>query len=198
MKKSGIILIYLLFFVSGFSALIYQVCWQRALFTLLGSNIESTTIIVAIFMAGLGFGTLIGGYLSGRFSGIIIPLFAAIELFTGLYGFSSLEIIRVLSTLDAFSYSSIILCASAMLILPTLLMGTSFPLLTQYINKQLARAGQTVAGLYLYNTIGAALASIVSVSILFGLLGLKGTVYVAASLNILIGAVVYAFHRRSR
>lgn len=198
MKRSGIILIYMLFFVSGFSALIYQVCWQRALFTLLGSNIESTTIIVSIFMAGLGFGTLLGGYMSGRFSDYIIPVFAAVEILTGIYGFSSLEIIRFLSNLNSFSYSSIILCVSAMLILPTLLMGASFPLLTQYINRRLKSSGQTVAGLYFFNTIGASLASIVSVVVLFEFMGLKGTVHIAASLNIIIGTVVFSFYGWNR
>lgn len=198
MTKSGVVALYLLFFLSGFSALIYQVCWQRALFTLLGSNIESTTIIVSIFMAGLGFGALFGGFLSGKFSKIIIPLFSIIEILTGIYGFSSIEIIRFLSELDFFSYPSIIFCSSAMLIVPTLLMGASFPLLTQYVNKRLASSGKTVAGLYFYNTIGAALASVVCVVFLFEFLGLKGTVHLTASLNIFIGAAVYAFHRRTR
>ena len=31
---------YVLFFVSGFPALLYQIVWQRALFTIYGVNIE--------------------------------------------------------------------------------------------------------------------------------------------------------------
>jgi hypothetical protein len=45
-----------IFFVSGFSALIYQVCWQRLLFTGFGIDLTSITIIVSVFMAGLGIG----------------------------------------------------------------------------------------------------------------------------------------------
>ena len=49
---------YILFFFSGFPALLYQIVWQRALFTLYGVNIESVTIIVSVFMLGLGLGSL--------------------------------------------------------------------------------------------------------------------------------------------
>ena len=47
-----------LFLVSGFAAMIYQIVWQRALFTLYGVNIESVTMIVTVFMLGLGMGSL--------------------------------------------------------------------------------------------------------------------------------------------
>src|ERR1700684_3375476 len=57
---------YVLFFLSGFPALLYQIVWQRALFTLYGVNIESVTMIVTVFMLGLGLGSLAGGWLSGR------------------------------------------------------------------------------------------------------------------------------------
>jgi len=55
-----------LFFFSGFPALIYQLTWQRALFRIFGVNIESVTVVVAAFMLGLGLGSLLGGELSKR------------------------------------------------------------------------------------------------------------------------------------
>ena len=59
-----------LFFFSGFPALIYQLTWQRNLFLIFGVNIESVTIVVTAFMLGLGLGSLAGGWLSGRGGGI--------------------------------------------------------------------------------------------------------------------------------
>jgi len=47
--------IHILFFCSGFPALIYQIVWQRALFAIYGLNIQSVTIVVSAFMLGLGF-----------------------------------------------------------------------------------------------------------------------------------------------
>src|SRR3982074_1249027 len=73
----------MLFFFSGFPALIYQLVWQRALFRIFGVNIESVTIVVTAFMLGLGLGSLVGGPLSKRRSIPLLPLLAALELLTG-------------------------------------------------------------------------------------------------------------------
>src|SRR5216683_2596954 len=81
-----------LFFFSGFPALIYQLTWQRALFRIFGVNIESVTIVVAAFMLGLGVGSLAGGWLSKRRGLPLLPLLAAIELLTGAFGLVSLSI----------------------------------------------------------------------------------------------------------
>ena len=44
-------------------ALIYQLLWQRALFTMFGINVEAVTLVVAGFLMGLGFGSFFGGWL---------------------------------------------------------------------------------------------------------------------------------------
>ena len=46
--------LYPLFFTSGIPALLYQVVWQRSLFTIYGTNTESATAVVAAFLLGLG------------------------------------------------------------------------------------------------------------------------------------------------
>src|SRR5437773_5528856 len=85
-------LLCVLFFFSGFPALIYQLTWQRALFRIFGVNIESVTIVVAAFMLGLGIGSLAGGWLSKRRRIPLLPLLAGIELTTGAFGLVSLAI----------------------------------------------------------------------------------------------------------
>src|SRR5438094_5503109 len=79
-----------LFFFSGFPALIYQLTWQRALFRIFGVNIESVTIIVTAFMLGLGIGSIAGGWLSMRSRIALLPLLAAIELATAAFGVISM------------------------------------------------------------------------------------------------------------
>ena len=68
------------FFVSGMPALIYQLLWQRALFTMFGINIEAVTVVVAGFLMGLGFGSVVGGRISRRRSLNLLVVFGAIEL----------------------------------------------------------------------------------------------------------------------
>ena len=55
-----------LLFFSGFSALIYQVIWQRILSQEIGIDSLAMAITVAVFMTGLGFGSIVGGIASKR------------------------------------------------------------------------------------------------------------------------------------
>ncbi len=57
----------IVFFVSGFAALLYQVIWQRLLVFFSGADVYAVTLIVTTFMAGLGLGNLVGGYVADRF-----------------------------------------------------------------------------------------------------------------------------------
>jgi len=49
--------LYVVFFLSGFSALIYQTAWQRVLGLFAGSDMVATTIVVGAFLFGLGVGS---------------------------------------------------------------------------------------------------------------------------------------------
>src|SRR5438105_14031959 len=59
---------FIVFFVSGFAALLYQVIWQRLLVFFSGADVYSVTLIVTTFMAGLGLGNLVGGYVADLLS----------------------------------------------------------------------------------------------------------------------------------
>src|SRR5678816_3334536 len=114
---------YLPFFLSGVSALLYQIVWQRALFTIYGVNIESVTVIVTAFMLGLGLGSLAGGWLSQK----TIPLlavFGAIELGIAAFGLISLKVFHGVATFTAGVPAwETGMITFALLLVPTLLMG---------------------------------------------------------------------------
>jgi len=113
-----------LFFFSGFPALIYQLTWQRALFRVFGVNIEAVTIVVTAFMLGLGLGSLLGGVLSKWQSIPLLPLLAAIELLTGAFGLVSLSIFDNVGALAAGLPLPLEAAAALGLVaVPTLLMG---------------------------------------------------------------------------
>ncbi len=58
------LLLYLLFFLSGISGLIYQVVWVRVFGNVFGNTVYSASVVVAVFMLGLG----AGSYAAGRWS----------------------------------------------------------------------------------------------------------------------------------
>lgn len=187
-----ILLLSLLFLVSGFAALIYQIVWQRALFTAFGVNIESITIVVAVFMFGLGVGSLVGGRLSQRWPNRLPQLFLLSELAIGVFGLVSLPLIKTVSewTLHG-SLFVIAITIYALLCIPTIFMGATLPILAAYLHQLNKNVGRTVSTLYLFNTAGSAIACFVTADWLFGLLGLSGTLYVAAGCNFLVGLCVY-------
>src|SRR5438067_2281707 len=55
------IVVHVVFILSGVSALIYQLVWQRSLMMIYGTNVESVAMVVAAFMLGLGLGSVAGG-----------------------------------------------------------------------------------------------------------------------------------------
>ena len=134
-----------LFFFSGFPALIYQLTWQRALFRIFGVNIESVTIVVTAFMLGLGLGSLAGGLISKRRGIPLLPLLAAIELMTGAFGLFSLAIFDSVGDLTlGLPLPATAAASLALVLVPTLLMGATLPLLVSHLvrrSRQCRRRG---------------------------------------------------------
>src|SRR5438309_3981145 len=149
-------MIYALFFLSGFPALIYQIVWQRALFTIYGVNIESVTMVVTGFMLGLGLGSLLGGELSKR-DLPLVALFGVAELAISAIGLVSLRLFHWAALYTAGASQLQTGLISLLLVLfPTLLMGFTLPLLVAHIVRVSGSVGGSVAGLYFANTMGSA------------------------------------------
>ena len=187
------------FFLSGFSALIYQVCWQRLLFTGFGVDLTSITVIVSVFMAGLGIGAYFGGRIADRFAHYVLPLFCSVELSIGLFGFiSGFLIYKVQELLVNSSLMTLTFATFILLIFPTFLMGATLPILTSFFNQYIENIGESIGTLYFYNTLGAAIGALATGFILFNYITLTQTIYLAASLNILISLIIFLSYGRSR
>src|SRR5215467_6294481 len=120
---------YTLFFFSGFPALIYQIVWQRALFTIYGVNVESVTVIVTAFMLGLGLGSLAGGAFASRIRRRPLLAFGIIELLIGVFGCFSLPLFHAVGSASAGStIATTGTLAFFLLLPPTFLMGSTLPL----------------------------------------------------------------------
>ena len=119
-----------IFFLSGAAALVYQISWQRLLFTSFGVDIESVTIVVSTFMCGLGLGAIAGGALADRFHSRPLVLLALCELGIGLFGLVSVSFIRALGEVFATSPRVVVAAVNfGALLIPTSLMGATLPIL---------------------------------------------------------------------
>ncbi len=187
-------LVFFLFFVSGFAALTYQIVWQRALFAFYGINVEAVTVVVSAFMLGLGLGSLVGGYLS-TLSIPLLAVFGAAELGTAAFGFISLRLFNhvALYTAGANTLTAGAL-AFALLLIPTMLMGSTLPVLVTYCVRVIPNMGRWTGGLYYVNTLGSAAACIAAGVFTMRFLGESGCIYLAACINAAVGTAALAYY----
>ncbi len=193
--------LYLFFFVSGFPALLYQIVWQRALFTLYGVNIESVTMVVTAFMLGLGLGSLLGGAISRSQRLPLLRVFGLVELLIALYGIFSLRVFHWAADFTAGSAPlQTGFMAFTLVVLPTVLMGSTLPILVTYAVRLSRNVGMSVGALYAVNTLGSACACFCAGLFLMRWFGESKTVALAAGLNALVGTTVlvwsFATHAR--
>lgn len=190
---------YPVFFLSGFAALLYQIVWQRSLFTIYGTSMESVTIVVTAFMLWLGFGSLAGGALSKDERRPLPLLFALAELGIGVFGFFSLGLFaRVGAATTSAGALEIGLLSMGLLLIPTLLMGATLPLLVAHLVREIGNVGRSVGVLYFVNTLGSAAGSIAAALFVLGALGQAGSVRLAAAVNVTVALAVLAFWWRRR
>src|SRR5882762_8410981 len=186
-----------LFLFSGMPALIYQVVWQRALFSIYGVNAESVAIVVSAFMLGLGLGSLAGGWLSARFPRQGILIFGLAELGIALFGLASLHIFRWAAAYTAGAkLPSVVVFSLALILIPTILMGATLPILVEHLVRRSGLVGASVSRLYFVNTLGSALACYFCARFLMRELGQSGAVALAAGLNTIVGGTAYLYGRR--
>ena len=192
-------MIYVVFFVSGVAAIIYQTIWQRVLLALYGANAESVTVVVTAFMLGLGLGALAGGALA-RTTRLPLPaVFAALECGIGLCGLASLPAFAWVGrwTAGASEVGSG-LAIFGLLVFPAALMGATLPVLVTDVVRRSVTVGRAVGGLYATNTLGSAAGALVATLVIFAPLGQRKSIWLAAGLNLLTAGVVLVWSRAGR
>lgn len=198
-KPSSMGWVYLMFFFSGFPALIYQIIWQRALFGIYGVNIESVTVVVSAFMLGLGVGSLLGGFVSERPNVPLLAVFGVAEIGIAIFGIFSLRLFDAVGALSAgVPPLQTGLIAFCLVVIPTTLMGGTLPLLTAYLVRGSGNVGNSVGTLYFVNTLGSATACFVAALVAMRVLGMSGSVAFAAAINAVIGSAILILYFRTR
>lgn len=188
-----------IFFLSGFAALLYQISWQRMLFTSFGVDMEAITMIVAVFMLGLGVGGYCGGRIADRFPRHLLLIFTFIELGIGAFGLISADAIGLSQRYFAhYNVFVVGIVTFMLLIFPTFLMGATLPLLTTFLNQHHPNTGKNIGGLYFTNTLGAMSACFCTAFFLFSYFTLLEAINFAAGLNFMVAAIVFTLHYQAR
>jgi spermidine synthase len=185
-------ILFALYFISGFTALLYQVAWQRMLGLFSGSDVRSVTIIIAAYLLGLGLGNLIGGSICDRFSDrkcILVYGFCnlGIAIFAVASRFIFYDLLFLKLQYLAQSLTVMLVIVFLSLLIPTVLMGISLPILSKAVNRSAEQAASLISWLYGFNTLGSGLGTLVSGWYIIGTLGYEKTVYLGAVFSTFVG-----------
>lgn len=160
-RKNTLIFLSILF--AGGSCLAYELVFNEILFYVFDNNTYSVATLLALFMGGLA----IGGYIVLKFfhsNNNKDKLFALMQLLLGLYAIFVLSRFNIVLDAVNWLYSitadeSLILLgklliSTSYLIIPTILMGISFPLISSLLVERTKNVGKSISGAYSLDIIG--------------------------------------------
>lgn len=171
----------IIFAVSGFCAMAYEVIWTKLLGLIVGPTTYSFTIVLVTFILGLALGSIIFGWLADRTRDAVRLLLVtqvAAALFalgiSQLLGGSQMFFAKIIFVYqDDFTMRSLMKGVSlfALMVLPTLCLGATFPLVGKIYTQSIAAVGRSIGRAYAVNTVGAVLGSFAAGFILIPLFG---------------------------
>jgi len=195
--------LFLLFFCSGFCSLLYQVVWVRMAFAHFGVITPVLSVVLSVFMLGLGLGSWLGGkwveWWSSRLKISSSYFYGAAELMIGTGAFVVPRLFHfgedyLLKTTEASSTGYLLMSAIFIVvaILPwCIMMGATFPLMMSFVRQTDPTNQSSFSFLYVANVMGAMVGTAMTALVLVELFGFSQTYTIAAAINYLISATSF-------
>lgn len=194
------------FFVSGAAGLVYQTVWARYLGLFLGHSSYAVVAVLMAFMGGLAIGNAWLGPKADQ-TRRPLALYACLEIAIGLYALifphyytfchdAFIALARRLGPGSGLLLAAKFAFSLATILIPTALMGATFPALTRFVTRSLAELRERVAALYCLNSAGAIAGCVLGDFWLVPSLGLETAVLAAAALNLVAGLVALVLSKR--
>ncbi len=204
MRKS---LVLVLFFVSGFTGLVYEIIWTRIFGLIFGNTTLAISTVLAAFMLGLALGSRKFGKTGDHLKNHL-RTYAFLEFGVGLCallipglkgGLESLFALihPSLQNLPLLFYLTKFAVAFAVMLPATFLMGGTLPVISHVVVTQREKIGLGFGILYSVNTFGAVCGTFLTAFFLVRALGVTESIFLAAVLNILIGVAAFSIFRSS-
>lgn len=197
--------LYLFAFVSGMSALVYELSWTRMLALTFGRTTLAASAVVGGFMGGMGVGAWL--YHRVQRSGVMpLRLYAGLEIGIALTTAVLTAGVELLPELFAsvsravpaglpmtlFRVGSVFM----LLLVPAALMGATYPALCSVLIHTKEEVPRHLGRIYGLNTLGAAAGALLAGLVLIEARGLRGAVGIANVMNIAVGVGAWWLARR--
>ena len=196
-----------LFFLSGASALVYQVLWMRLLALVFGVTVHAASTVLAAFMMGLALGSALAGRLADR---IRRPLaaFAAAEALVAIAALATPFALAGVEALYVRLYGALgefpavlalvrLTLSFAVLMVPTTLMGATLPLVVKSALGRGDILGRQVSLLYACNTAGAIAGTLVAGIWMVPQLGISWAFRIGAFVNLFVAGAAFGLSKFS-
>ena len=182
---------------SGAAALIYQLLWIKQLSLVVGVEVYAVTVAVSAFFAGLAIGS---AWLGCVADGLHRPLrfYALLECAVAVLAVTATVLLghsaAFYALLEQYTGWLAWVLPFALVGVPAVAMGGTLPLLVRACAREsVARSG---GRLYAANTAGAIVGVLLAPFVLLPVLGVQGTAFAAATLNIAAAAIAWGLDRR--
>jgi len=197
LARAGALVILLGIGLSGTASMIYEVAWTRVLSLTIGSSIYAFSAMLSTFLAGLGLGSFLFAKVWGRRE-IGLSLFGWLEVAAGLAALAMVplmgrlpDLVLALLTRLSLSVGGTLLTQFGLsflvMIVPTTIIGGTFPCAVRLCTRALARLGRDVGQVYSANTVGTILGALVAGFALIPWIGPQASILGAAALNVGVG-----------
>jgi len=182
---------------SGVAALVYQVVWTRYLGLMTGHTSYAIIAVLVAFMGGLALGNALVGRMADNLQRPL-AFYGWLEVAIGIYALTFPQIYEVaygvyVGAAKGAGGSSLLamkfFMALLVVLIPTVLMGGTLPVLTRLLTRTLGELRGRVSSLYFINSVGAVLGVAVAEFWLVPDMGLDSAIYCGAVLNLGVGAI---------
>jgi len=204
--KTRIFIPFLLFFLSGFTGLVYQVLWMKELRILFGSTTYATSTTLSAFFLGLSVGSYYFGKRVEKYSSTLL-MYGVLELAVALSALLYFLLLKIYFALYPIIFQSLsevpaifvaikFVISISILFPPAFFMGGTLPLLSHYIVEKAELDAHHIAYLYATNTFGAALGVLSAGFFLPRYFGFIGAYAIAIFLTAIVGLIALIFGKK--
>jgi len=212
LRKDFLVPLLIIYGISGFCSLGYEVLWTRALLFNLGNDTYAFSLMLAVFLLGIGLGSAVVSRFVNRIANVT-AFFGLLQVLVGVAVFSGTDLLYHMDVIVDWvwqhtgkSWPAAVFArfsgAALVMLVPAALIGALFPIVNRIRATRATRAsraskkggaGRIIGAVYGANTLGAIVGSLCAGFMLIPLMGITKSILFLAVLNVLLGVVSFIY-----
>lgn len=202
----------IVFALSGFASMAYEVLWSRILIMIIGSSTYAFTVLLIVLLSGIA----VGSYVYSKFADRTVRSlmhFCIAEILIGVLAILSIPAFSIMPSLSRTLLSGIrnyiahpwitytavqFILSSFIMFIPAFLMGVTFPLAGRLCADDINKTGNDIGRVYSFNTFGGIAGSFAGGFLLIPLFGTRHSLIMVAFFNLSLGVLLLLYSEKTR